>query len=107
MRLHVAYREGEDFKLEVWLCSSIGKAISQAKMRSVEDLRSMLSDYLFEAMKASNWRQEEERKGMSECACAVDVSFPNADDSSDCKVEVMLNFMMGIRVFADIYPGTA
>jgi hypothetical protein len=104
VRLHLAYQEGEDFKLEVWLCSSIGKAISQAEMRSVEDVRSMLGDYLFEAMKASNWRQEEERKGMSECACAVDVSFPNADDGSDCKVEVMLNFGTGKDVYGNIYP---
>ncbi len=66
VHLHLAYREGEDFKLEVWLGSSMGKAISQAKMRSVEDLRGMLGDYLFEAMDASNWRKEEKRKGMSD-----------------------------------------
>ncbi|KAF8855975.1 hypothetical protein BDZ45DRAFT_486564 [Acephala macrosclerotiorum] len=114
VRLHVAYQEGEDFKLEVWLCSSIGKAISQAKMRSIEDLRSMLGDYLFEAMDASNWRKEEKRKegerkeekreGMSECTGAVDVSFPNGNDGSDCKVEVMLNFGTGTGVLAEIYP---
>lgn len=103
VRLHVAYREGEDFKLEVWLCSSVGKAISQAKMRSVEDLRDMLGDYLFEAMKASNWRKEEEKKGMIGTR-AVDVSFPNGDDGSDCKVEVMLNFGAGLYVLAEIYP---
>jgi len=106
VRLHVAYREGEDFKLEVWLCLSIGKAISQAKMRSVEDLRNMLGDYLFEVMKTSNRRKEEEKTGMSDCTGAVNVSFPHSDNGSDCKMEVMLNFGMGIRVFADIYPGT-
>ncbi|CZT53315.1 uncharacterized protein RSE6_14801 [Rhynchosporium secalis] len=46
VRLHFGYREGEDFKLEVWLCSSVGKAIVQARI-SVEDLRGKLSDYLF------------------------------------------------------------
>ncbi|KAH6667750.1 hypothetical protein B0J14DRAFT_704225 [Halenospora varia] len=102
--LHLAYQEGEDFKLEVWLCSSIGKAISQAKMRSVEDLRNMLGDYLFGAMKASNRRKDEERKGVSDCTVAIDVSFPNGDDGSDCKVEVMLNFGIGIDVYANIYP---
>ncbi len=106
VRLHFGYREGEDFKLEVWLCSLVGRAISQAKMRSVEDLRSMLGDYLFDAMKASIWREEEERKGVSDCTGAVDVSFPNGEDGSDCVMGVMLNFVMGIRVFESIYRGT-
>jgi hypothetical protein len=106
VRLHFGYREGEDFKLEVWLCSSVGRAISQAKMRSVEDLRSMLGDYLFDALKASIWREEEERKGISDCTGAVDVSFPNGEDGSDCILGVMLNFVMGIHVFRSIYHGT-
>jgi hypothetical protein len=100
VRLHLPYQEGEDFKLEVWLCSSIGKAISQAKMRSVEDLRSVLGDYLFEAMEASN-RRKEEKTGMSECTGAVNVSFPSGDDS---KLEVMLCFATGKDVYAKIYP---
>lgn len=104
VRLHVAYREGEDFKLEVWLCSSIGKAISEAKMRSVEDLRRMLGDYLFDAMNGSNWRKEEKRKRITECTRAVDVSFPNGDNGSDWKVEVMLNFGTGTGVYENIYP---
>jgi hypothetical protein len=103
VRLHFAYLKGEDFKLEVWLCSSIGKAISQAKMRSVEDLRNMLGDYLFGAMKASNRRKEEEKTGISDCAGAVDVSFPSGDDSSDCKMEVMLCFVKGKNVYENIY----
>lgn len=104
VRLHLAYQEGEDFKLEVWLCSSIGKAISQAKMRSVEDLRGMLGDYLFEAMEASNRRKEEQKTGMSIGSGAIDVSFPNGDDGSDCKVEVILNFGTGTNVYENIYP---
>jgi hypothetical protein len=28
VRLYFGYREGEDFKLEVWLYSSVGRAIS-------------------------------------------------------------------------------
>lgn len=106
VRLHLAYQEGEDFKLEVWLCSSVGKAISEARLRSVEDLRDMLGNYLFEAMEASNWRKEEEERGISECTGAIDVSFPNGEDGSDCKMRVLLNFVMGIRVFERIYPGT-
>ncbi|OBT38933.1 hypothetical protein VE00_10561 [Pseudogymnoascus sp. WSF 3629] len=104
VRLHVAYNEGEDFKLEVWLCSSIGKAISQATMGPVEDLRDMLGDYLYDAMNASNWRKEEERRGMPIGTGAIDVSFHNGDHGSDCKVEVMVNFEAGLYVWAELYP---
>jgi hypothetical protein len=83
------------------LCSSTGEGISQAKMRPVEDLRNILGDYLFEAMKASNWRKEEERTAMLACTSAVHVSFPSGDDS---KLEVMLRFMRGKDVYAEIYP---
>jgi hypothetical protein len=129
VRLHVADEKGEDFKLEVWLCLSVGKAISQAKKnftpselgrrsgladnaenrledvtKPVEDLRSILGAYLFEAMKASIWRKEEEKAGMAIGTSAVDVSFPDRDDGTDCKVVVMLGFGAGVDVFAKIYP---
>ncbi|ELR03975.1 hypothetical protein VC83_00659 [Pseudogymnoascus destructans] len=128
VRLHVADDKGEDFKLEIWLCLSVGKAISQAKknftpselgrspladnaenrledvIKPVEDLRSILGAYLFEAMKASNWRKEEETAGMSIGTSAVDVSFPDGDDGTDCKVVVMLGFGAGVDMFAKIYP---
>jgi len=104
VRLHFAYHEGEDFKLEVWVCSSIGKAILQTKRRSIEDLGSMLGDYLFGALKASNGRKEEERKGVTDRTDAIDVSFPNGDDGSDCKVEVMLDFGTGRDVYENIFP---
>lgn len=128
VRLHVADDKGEDFKLEIWLCLSVGKAISQANknftpselgrspladnaenrledvIKPVEDLRSILGAYLFEAMKASNWRKEEEKAGMSIGTSAVDVSFPDGDDGTDCKVVVMLGFGAGVDMFAKIYP---
>lgn len=81
VRLHFTYNEGEDFVLEVWLCPSIGEAILQAKMRSLEDLRPLISDYLFEAMKSSNWKREMEGNGILECGGAVTVSFPNGHDA--------------------------
>ncbi|KAF2174771.1 hypothetical protein K469DRAFT_766999 [Zopfia rhizophila CBS 207.26] len=105
VRLHPARKEDKDFKLEVWLCSSIGNAISEAKMRLVEDLRTMLGDYLFKAMKTSNQRKEEERIGMLACTSAVDVSFPSGKDSSDnSKLEVTLNFEKGWYVLGEAYP---
>ncbi|KAK0120233.1 hypothetical protein ONS95_011639 [Cadophora gregata] len=74
--LHLCFGSGEDFKLDVWLCSSVGRAISQAQMGSVEALRSMLGDYLFDAMKASVWRQREETQRVSDRTEAVQVFFP-------------------------------
>ena len=52
VRLHFAYYQGGDFKLEVWICSSFGKAILQAKKMSYSAVRDMLGDYLFGAMEA-------------------------------------------------------
>ena len=104
VRLHLAYHQGDDFKLEVWLCSFSGRAISKERERNVEGLRIMLGDYLFEAMKASNRRRVEESMGMSEHTSAVAVSFPKGDDGSDCTVEVMLSFEAGLSVWAQIYP---
>jgi len=99
VRLHLAYKEGEDFMLEVWLCSSIGNAISEAKTRSADDLKSMLGDYLFKGMMASNWRKKE-NTGL-ECTGAVNVSFPGGGDS---KLEVMLYFATGREIWLNIYP---
>lgn len=99
--LHLARQADEDFKLEVCLCSSIGEAIFQAKMRSIEDLRNMLGDYLFEAMKASNWRKREERTEMTGCTSAVNVFRASGDDS---KLQVMLHFGTGKEVFTQMFP---
>jgi hypothetical protein len=102
VRLEPASQEGQDFKLEIWLCSLVGKAVSQAK--SDEDWRNILGDFLFEAMKGSNRRKKEEDRTPTD-AGAVDFSFPNGKDSSDdSKLEVMLMFERGRYVFAEAYP---
>ena len=38
------------------------------------------------------------------CTGAVNVSLPNADDDSDCKVEVMLSFEAGQFMWAELFP---
>jgi hypothetical protein len=101
VRLHLPYHE-EDCKLEVWLYSSIREAISQTTMRPVEDWKNILGDFLFEAMKASNWRKEEVRIGMLDTR-AVHIPFANGDEGSDCKVEVMLGFREGREVYNHIF----
>lgn len=105
MRLHPARKEDEDFMLEIWLCASAGHAISQAKTRSLEDLRILLGDYLFGAMEASNKRKDEERMGMLTCTNAVQVSSPNGKDASgDSKLEIMLQFEVGWQIWREAYP---
>ncbi|KAF2177299.1 hypothetical protein K469DRAFT_755231 [Zopfia rhizophila CBS 207.26] len=105
VRLRLPHRSGEDFKLEVWLCSSFGESIPRAIMSSVEELRIILGDYLFDAMNASNWRKEEKTMGKSACTGAVGVSFPSGKgSSSDSKLEVMLNFETGLSVYRTAYP---
>ncbi|KAJ8062028.1 hypothetical protein OCU04_009809 [Sclerotinia nivalis] len=94
IRLHFADCPGGDFKLEIWLCSSIRQAILQVKMGLFEDLRNTLGDYLFEGMKTSNWRKEEEAEGKADCTDAVNIV---GDDENDCKMEVMLGFEAGIN----------
>jgi hypothetical protein len=103
VRLRLAYQLGEDFLLEVWLKSSIGKAISQ--IRSVEDLRNILGNYLFEAMEASNRRKEEKRKEMRTWTNAVNVSSPSVEDGDeDSKLRITLSFEIGRKVHEEAYP---
>jgi len=104
VRLHVAYRPGEDIKLEMWLCASIGNDILQATISSAEALRNILGDYLFDAMRTSNWWKEKERKGIRDFDGAIKVSFPDGHDGSDCKVEVLLGSEMGLELYKNAFP---
>jgi len=101
VRLHFPLQGFEDFKLEIWICSSVGESILQAKMRSVEDMRGILGDRLFMAMKSSNQRKQEEEMGVSDCTGAVNVFSSNPDH--DCKVEVMLQFQAALDLHAAIF----
>jgi len=57
-RSHIAYREGEDFKVELWLCPSIGKAVSQTATKSIQECKHILGEYLLEAVESSNRRKK-------------------------------------------------
>lgn len=99
--LHISDNKGDDYKLELWVCSSVGRAILQAKTRAVEDLKDMLGGYLFNAMKTSKLMKKEEERGLLKGTDAFEVSF---QDASDCKVEVMLSYRAGQYVWAELYP---
>jgi hypothetical protein len=107
LRLKFPY-QGEDFKLEIWLYFETGDAISQAisslntAVGSDEAFRRLLGDYLFEAVKTSNWGKVKEKRGISSFTGAIDVS-QSGDNRSDCKVTMTLNFEKGFQVHKDIY----
>ncbi|ESZ94036.1 hypothetical protein SBOR_5562 [Sclerotinia borealis F-4128] len=103
VRLHLPSPEAKDYKLEVWICPSIGKVISQAK-ESAKDLRDVLDEYLFDAVNTSDWKKEQERNGLQGFAGAVTVSFPKGDDGSDCKVEIILSAEKGSEFYENVFP---
>ncbi|KAH9905216.1 hypothetical protein F4778DRAFT_697863 [Xylariomycetidae sp. FL2044] len=99
VRLHLASQEGEDFKLAIWVTALTGEMVSAAKSTSVNELRDVLGDYLFEAMVASSKRRGEQ---MSICTSAVLVMPGSKDD--DFKIEIMLCFGVGKEIYANMYP---
>ena len=100
MRLRPARTEGGDFWLEIWLCVSVGEKILEARMRSFEDLKRLLGDYLFEAVKASNKRKEEEKTEKLACTNAVDVYFYKGDS----RLKIMLTFEVGMQILLEAFP---
>ncbi|ESZ90801.1 hypothetical protein SBOR_8806 [Sclerotinia borealis F-4128] len=102
VRLYLPSPEVKDYKLEVWICPSIGKVISQAK-ESAKDLRDVLDEYLFDAVNTSDWKKEQERNGLQGFANVVTVSFPKGD-GSDCKVEIILSAEKGSEFYENVFP---
>jgi hypothetical protein len=105
VRLYAALNTGEDFVLEVCLCASVEGMFIQAKASSFDSLRCLLGDYLFEAVKASKKRRDEEEQGMMKSTCAVDMSVPSAGGrGADGQLKIMLNFEVGWRILREMYP---
>ncbi|KAF7880486.1 uncharacterized protein EAF02_007332 [Botrytis sinoallii] len=103
VRLHVASRVGEDFKLEIWLSRPIG-VISQTMMTSVEGLVNTLGCYLLGAMKSSNGWKKQERNGIQDLSGVFDLYFENEKHGNDCRLQVTLGYEIGQIFFQDVYP---
>jgi hypothetical protein len=104
--LYIVAQRDRDFKLEISLGSSSGKVILQslAELESVKDLSSLLGECLFDGMKSSNHRKEEEERGITTFTSTVYVFFPSGMDSSgDCMLEVMLDYNTGLRIWHDVF----
>lgn len=103
--LHPALNMGEDFVLEIWVCASVGETIIRVKARSFEELRSLLGDYLFGAVKASKKRKDEDKKGVFEDTCAVNVVTPfSGEKGADSQLRMTLDFEMGWEIWKTAYP---
>jgi hypothetical protein len=102
--LYLARDSGEDFVLEIWMCSSHGRSIleEERRMTSIEGWRAILGEYLYTAMRTSKSRKIEEDLGESKTD-AIKLSFPNGDHY-DSKLEVKINFDMGRAIWSRGYP---
>ena len=104
--LYIVAQRDRDFKLKIALGSSAGKVLSQslAELKSIEDFRSLLGNCLFDGMKSSNHRKEEEERGVSSFTSTVRISPPSRMDSSgDYMLEVMLDYNTGLKIWHDIF----
>lgn len=100
-RLRLPLQEGDDIILEVWLHPSFGQCISIANKLNIEELRGLLGENLFMAMKASKRRKEEELAKKETLTSAVKVL---PDSSGNRKLKVTISFNSGIRIWGDAFP---
>jgi hypothetical protein len=104
--LYIAGQSGKDYKLEITLGSSAGRAISNqlAEMKPIKDLQTILGECIFAGMETSNCRKEEGGEQMLVSTSAVHVSFPDGNDSSeDCKLEIMLAYEVGVAIWYNAF----
>ena len=80
--LHMAPKEGADFRLEIWIGFGAGQAVSQL-MSTGDDLRDVLGDYLFEVTKPP-----------------VQLTWIGVD----CKLELTLGFADGSKIYTSAFP---
>jgi hypothetical protein len=102
--LYLARASDLDFVLEIWMCSSHGRAIAEEMraMTSVEDWELILGEYLYMAMKTSRTRILEEDAGQM-CTKAAMIFAPNGDNY-DSKLVVKMNFNKGRDLLTKCYP---
>ncbi|KAJ6208635.1 hypothetical protein PSV09DRAFT_1187338 [Bipolaris maydis] len=102
--LYLARDSGEDFVLEIWMCSIHGLSIleEERRMTSVEDWKTVLGECLYLAMATSKSRKIEEDIG-NPTTEAVKLCFPNGDNY-DSKLEVKINFDTGLTIWNEGFP---
>ncbi|KAI1562078.1 hypothetical protein A1F97_05632 [Pyrenophora tritici-repentis] len=106
VRLLPPSEQHEDFGLEIWLHLSVGESIAQQvkDMRSIEDWKIILGNYLYRAMLESRFRKSEEDKSISRTSAAR-ISFPNGKDlDHDSRLAILISFEKGTEIWSRAFP---
>lgn len=104
VRLHVLCRNDGEFKFEVYLSQLIRETISQAMIKSVANLRNILGDYIFKAIKIGIKWKEQEKDTIQDFTGILNLSFTDGDTLGDCTLEVILGHDLGWEAYQDLFP---
>ncbi|KAF7906117.1 hypothetical protein EAF00_000396 [Botryotinia globosa] len=99
----------QDFIYKIWICSSVGKDISEIIMRGCDDLRELFPDIILNGIETSLYRQEEERQKEPGSPYGFKI-FPYSNNDDDYEVEIRLGFTIGqivMYTFTDHPPGSS
>jgi hypothetical protein len=92
--LHLPIAQG-DFTLEVFQHPTYGDCVLETGKLSIEPLRCLLGDFLFEAMMNSTYRRDEEARGKLVTSAVVILK----DDNGDKRLRVKANFDAGAQIW--------
>ncbi|TEY32563.1 hypothetical protein BOTCAL_0724g00010 [Botryotinia calthae] len=92
----------QDFIYKIWICSSVGKDISEIIMRGCDDLRELFPDIILNDIETSLYRQEEERQKEPGSPYGFKI-FPYSNNDDDYEVEIRLGFTIGQIVMYTLY----
>lgn len=97
VNMYLATSEGDDFYLQVWVCSEMGKQLSEVNMGPVADLKDMLGDCLFDGLESSYlWQQKRSGK------CPSTRVLHTCCDGKDYKILLPMGFDAGMKVYNDL-----
>ncbi|KAK8145439.1 hypothetical protein G3M48_004446 [Beauveria asiatica] len=99
MAMYLAAAEGKDYRLELWLCSSMGDILSNALNNPTPSLRYLLGDMIFDAIESSQVMLEERQK---ERVCGTD-ALQLTRDGEDYKISISLGFEKGMMMYFSLF----
>jgi len=98
---------GEDIPLDICMEPPFAKCILALKKELVKDLRSVLGNFLFEAIRASRRRTQEVEEGKLIYTSAVEVIGDIGDESAESQVRIMMEFSAGMSIWQDAFTTTS
>jgi hypothetical protein len=99
VRLYIPQTEGNDCIVEVFLDPRTAERLLQLQHNSINDLRPVLGDYLFDGVMESKLKQNETSSLVksSHAVRLIDC------DGFYCKLELLICFQKGIDMFISVY----